>query len=201
MSANSLRNFETLSKNSVSKVPSKYQFLGRAACIKQNNPDDGVKEIFKRFFIKSATTADERGLEQDCEVGASSFADERARYESINCFGKPGYRELDQAGRREREARNRFFGRVLMGGFGGIIIMLPVSILSVHVEYNLETVLIIIGTFIFLFSILISYFGHRSTGQTVLAQTACYAAILVMFIEKLSDGSTDGQEQDPMPQV
>jgi hypothetical protein len=125
--------------------------------------------------------SEDQGAEEDCELGAANFADQRRRYQSINCFGTPGFRELDHAGRRERDLRIKFFGRFGMALFGGFAIMVPVVILSAW-NFGLGVLLAIVGVFIFGFAFFLAVVGRRSTGQTVLAHTACYASVLTMFI-------------------
>lgn len=94
--------------------------------------------------------------------------------------GKLGFRELDQRGRLERAKRQAFVQRVLMGLFGGVALIGPVLIMVLHPSQNANLITVSVATIVF--ALLLALGAQDSTGKDVLAATAAYAAVLVVFL-------------------
>lgn len=94
--------------------------------------------------------------------------------------GDLGFRELDQQGRLQRAKKQAFTQRILMGLFGGIALIAPVFIMVLHPFRNVE--LITVPVAMIIFALLLAIGASDSTGKDVLAATAAYAAVLVVFI-------------------
>ncbi len=94
--------------------------------------------------------------------------------------GELGFRELDQLGRLKRSQKNAFTERVVMAMFGGIALIGPMLIMTLHPSRN--TSLIIVSVATFAFAIALAFVARDSAGKDVLGATAAYAAVLVVFV-------------------
>jgi hypothetical protein len=85
--------------------------------------------------------------------------------------GNGGYRELVQ--------RDALSSRLFMGVFGGTAVYVPILIMTV----NPSTTKTLVTTFvaILLFGIILAIAATDSSGKDVLAATAAYAGVLVVF--------------------
>lgn len=94
--------------------------------------------------------------------------------------GNMGLRELDQEGRVLREQKKAFAERGLMAIFGGAALIGPMLIMTLHPSRNTSLITVSVATF--LFAIALTFGATDSTGKDVLAATAAYAAVLVVFV-------------------
>jgi branched-subunit amino acid transport protein len=67
-----------------------------------------------------------------------------------------------------------------MGAFGGIALIGPMLLMSLH--RDLETSLITCSVATALFTVALAISGKNLKGQEVLGATAAYAAVLVVFV-------------------
>lgn len=93
--------------------------------------------------------------------------------------GKLGFRELDQQGRLRRARKQALTQRILMGIFGGIALICPVLVMVLYPSRNTNLVTVSIATILFAFLLAIG--ASDGTGKDVLAATAAYTAVLVVF--------------------
>jgi hypothetical protein len=98
-------------------------------------------------------------------------------YEGI---GSLGFREVDKKGRVEREARRTYASRLSMALFGGLALIIPMLIMALR--RSLKTALITSSVATVFFGVIIAVVARDATGKDVLAPTAAYAAVLVVFV-------------------
>jgi hypothetical protein len=72
------------------------------------------------------------------------------------------------------------FNRLIMALFGGIALIGPTIIMTLHSSKN--TCLITTSVATFIFAVVLAIFASDSSGKDVLGATAAYAAVLVVFI-------------------
>lgn len=89
-----------------------------------------------------------------------------------------GYRELDKAGREERAQAKASVGRLSGTVFGGVSLIGPMLIMTLHSSQ--KTSLIVLATM--LFAVAVAVFAEDTSSKDVLAATAAYAAVLVVFV-------------------
>ncbi|KUJ07164.1 uncharacterized protein LY89DRAFT_725999 [Mollisia scopiformis] len=91
-------------------------------------------------------------------------------------FGK----EEGRLSRTKIERKTAFVSRLVMALFGGIALIVPTIIMAKHQDLNFSLGTTSIATL--LFAIILAFGARDSTGKDVLAATAAYAAVLVVFI-------------------
>ena len=94
--------------------------------------------------------------------------------------GTLGFRELEQKGREQRSQRNAFTQRIVMAMFGGAALIGPMLIMTLHPSRNTSLITVSVATF--LFALALAFIARDSAGKNVLAATAAYAAVLVVFV-------------------
>jgi hypothetical protein len=94
--------------------------------------------------------------------------------------GPLGFRELDKMGQERREQKKAFTQRLFIATFGGIWLIAPMLIIVLHSSRNVSLITTSVATM--LFSSLLSVGAWDSRGKDVLAATAAYAAVLVVFV-------------------
>lgn len=111
--------------------------------------------------------------------------------EVLREIGYLGFRELDRAGREERERKSASTLRLTMGLFGGISLIVPMLIMALHPTKN--TTLITTSLVTIVFTVIIAFGARDSSGKDVLLVTAAYAAVFVVFVgSSLSNTQTQG---------
>ena len=103
-------------------------------------------------------------------------------------FGNLGFRELDQKGREERSQKNALTQRIIMALFGGVALIGPMLIMTLHQSRNTSLITASVATF--LFALVMAFAARDSAGKDVLAITAAYAAVLVVFVGTSTAPST-----------
>jgi VIT1/CCC1 family predicted Fe2+/Mn2+ transporter len=95
-------------------------------------------------------------------------------------FGYLGIRELDKAGREERERKSASTLRLRMALFGAIALIVPMLIMALHPAR--KTALITTSIVTIVFAIITAFSASDSSGKDVLIVTAAYAAVFVVFV-------------------
>lgn len=95
-------------------------------------------------------------------------------------IGPLGFRELDKRGRVERERRSAYTSRISMALFGGVALISPMLIMALHPGLVVDLVTASVATAIFAF--ITGAWMRDASGKDVLASTAAYAAVLVVFV-------------------
>jgi hypothetical protein len=95
-------------------------------------------------------------------------------------IGSLGFRELDKRRRLERESRNKWYSRLQMALFGGVALIAPMLIMALHPGRTVDLVTTSVATVIFVIFVVV--WNTDASGMEVLASTAAYAAVLVVFV-------------------
>lgn len=90
------------------------------------------------------------------------------------------FRQLNKAVRDAEMRKQALLERVWMGAFGGVALIAPVLVMSLH--RDLKTSLITSSVATALFVLILARQGQSLRGQEVLGATAAYAAVLVVFV-------------------
>ena len=102
--------------------------------------------------------------------------------------GNLGFRELDQKGREERSQKNALTQRIVMALFGGIALIGPMLIMTLHRSRNSSLITASVATFVF--ALVMAFAARDSAGKDVLGVTAAHAAVLVVFVGTSTTPST-----------
>ncbi|KAI1382647.1 uncharacterized protein F4822DRAFT_423128, partial [Hypoxylon trugodes] len=94
--------------------------------------------------------------------------------------GPLGFRELDRGRLSQRNIMERIRSRLHMAAFGGVALIGPVLIMALIPTLTVNLVVASVSTAIF--AIILVLFASDSSGKDVLASTAAYAAVMVVFI-------------------
>lgn len=147
---------------------------------------DSHKAIFETIF--RGPTAPKNAFQWELLTKSLNIVSQRA---SVNLgpssavdmmeesCGKLGFRELDQQGRLRRAEKQALTQRILMGIFGGIALICPVLVMVLYPSRNTNLVTVSVATILFAFLLAIG--ASDGTGKDVLAATAGYTAVLVVF--------------------
>jgi len=100
--------------------------------------------------------------------------------EVLREIGYLGFRELDRAGREERERKSASTLRLTMGLFGGIALIVPMLIMALHPTRT--TALVTTSLVTILFTVIVAFGARDSSGKDILLVTAAYAAVFVVFV-------------------
>ena len=100
--------------------------------------------------------------------------------------GNLGFRELDWLGRQKRSQKAALTERIIMAMFGGVALITPMLIMTLHPSTNVSLITTSLATFIF--ALILAFGATESAGKDVLAATAAYAAVLVVFVGTNSAG-------------
>jgi len=164
--ADAVRNYETLTQNIVSKTMSSdtqvYEFLGE-------NSDD--------FKVVDRTAKEPEIWSQLWPNPPGKTVEESPRLQGI---GALGFRELDRRRWIEREREAAHSLRVQNAVFGGVALIVPMLIMALRP--GLVSALVTTSVATVLFGAATVVILTNSGGHEVLASTAAYAAVLVIFV-------------------
>lgn len=90
------------------------------------------------------------------------------------------FREIDQAGRIRRAQKKAFTARLVFALLGRISLIGPILIMTLHESTSTSLSTVSVATFIF--ALVMALFATKVDRNDVLAATAAYAALLVVFI-------------------
>lgn len=205
LKAQALRDYDTLSVNSVSAIPIGARLTGRMGKTHENYRNNNIQRlmkvsrlVFELFFpvieiyanILRAFRGRSAELHSAFYGKAVEFTpgnpDARvilpipAALRSLESLcGELDLRELNQHRRRRRAEMKALIQRILMGLFGGIALICPVLIMALCPSQNTNLITVSLATIVF--AILLAIGASDSTGKDVLAATAAYTAVLVVF--------------------
>ncbi|KAI1477069.1 hypothetical protein K445DRAFT_19047 [Daldinia sp. EC12] len=156
--ADAVRNYETLSQAIDFDEDVSYEFLG------------GMKE----FKVIKRTN--------DVNWGIPLWLARRVAQSTVVKYpiGPLGFRELDRGRLSQRKILKRIQSRLHMGLFGGTALIAPVVYMTLNPTLTGDLVAASLSTTIF--SIVVVIFATDASGKDVLACTAAYAAVMVVFI-------------------
>lgn len=95
-------------------------------------------------------------------------------------IGPLGFRELDKKKLIGREKRKALKSRFVMALFGGVSLILPMLIMALRPSLVVDLITTSAATVSF--AAVISFLGADASGKDVLASTAAYTAVLVVFV-------------------
>ena len=93
---------------------------------------------------------------------------------------KNNFREVDKAAREAREMQRASSERIWMGSFGGLALIVPMLVMVLHRSLRGNLIVSSVGTV--LFAVALALAARSLRGMDVLAATAAYAAVLVVFV-------------------
>jgi hypothetical protein len=172
--ADAVRNYKTLTQDIVSKRVKDYKFLGET----QGETTDfavvdrtqEVPEIWERLWRDPAS-----------QTVKPAFR--------LRLIGPLGFRELDKRRRLEGERSAARGLRLRMAVFGGSTLIVPMLIMALRPGLVVDLVTTSVATV--LFGAVTAVMATDSSGRDVLASTAAYAAVLVVFVgASLTPGSS-----------
>lgn len=187
--ASSLRNFETLSQNALSTLPKGYFFLGKACSMGERlkvytQAKDWIAKGGRMFPPWTQSTDESPQVPRTASLARTAtyghIPETWNRATFIREVGILGFREVDKAGREERERKSASTFRITMALFGGIALIVPMLIMALHP--TLIVALITASAATIIFAIILGFGARDSSGKDVLAATAAYAAVLVVFV-------------------
>jgi hypothetical protein len=154
--ADAIRNYETLSQDIVSDKSINYDFLS------ENEQFHVIRRKGHKWRVwhRPGLTVEPASLSRS--------------------IGPLGFRELDKKGRVERERRRAYASRLSMALFGGVALISPMLIMVLHPGLVVDLVTASVATVVFAF--IIAVWLRDASGKDVLASTAAYAAVLVVFV-------------------
>lgn len=98
----------------------------------------------------------------------------------VNPNFKFNFRELNKDIREAKLRKQAFWERIWMGALGGIAVIGPMLLMSLH--RTLTTSLVTSSVATVLFTLVLALGARNLNGQEVLGAVAAYAAVLVVFI-------------------
>ena len=203
--ATALRNYETLSQNflSAATVPVGYTFVGKGVLPK--SVSDYLELLLARERQQTVAAKLPKSIRPwipdwigQIRTGSRELSDVlpataelpksfkvrkevmRGIDESLREIGHVGFRELDKAGREERERKSASTLRLTMALFGCIALIVPMLIMALHPRRDVALITTSIVTLIF--AVIIAFSARDSSGKDVLLVTAAYAAVFVVFV-------------------
>ncbi|KAN0115486.1 hypothetical protein V8E51_005030 [Hyaloscypha variabilis] len=203
-----LRDYETLSLNAVAEIPPGSKLIGVLSDVGEymtRESNRGVRNIlastlvriFQRVtgisliqfganlgiieaFLPSGSNLAWAGVKYVISIASASFPPSKDVDLVEKITGNFGFRELDKRGRILRAQKKAFTGRILMALFGGAALIGPMLIMILHRSLNTSLITVSVATF--LFALLLALCATDSEGKDILAATAAYAAVLVVFV-------------------
>lgn len=157
--ADAIRNYETLSQEVVFNKSITYDFLG------------GKGE----FQVIGRTNTTHWKTPQWIERSGLQFGTL-----PLYSIGPLGFRELDRGRLLERSFLERIMSRLHMALFGGVALIAPVILMTLNPTITADLVTVSVATA--LFSLFMVIFATDMSGRDVLASTAGYAAVMVVFL-------------------
>ena len=106
-----------------------------------------------------------------------------SKYSNIEPFQVPDYTGDGGDSSRQDTALERstgFVSRLKMALFGGIALIAPMLIMRLH--SNLVTQLVTTSAFVVAMGIILAWYMNDANKKDILASTAAYAAVLVVFV-------------------
>ena len=172
-----MKNYELLAENTLSRIPTGSKLFGAPQQLRERTAHSR-RTVWN--MLRSSSTRDSSGYDvvnwQEY-VRAGDAATAGGNYILNKSLQ---YRELEKDGRESRQRKHAFTERLTMALFGGIALIGPVLIMTLHPSQVISLVTISVATI--LFALCLAVFANSTAGKDVLAATAAYAAVLVVFL-------------------
>ncbi|KAM0797180.1 hypothetical protein BDR22DRAFT_785675, partial [Usnea florida] len=194
--AEALRNYETLSLHAQPDIPPGARLVGKMAIKSEDeNSRRGLRfpERLAEYLAGTGRVRMSKTITSTISTLSAILTVEYLPPKDVlqlmeKTFGNLGFRELDQKGREERSQKNALTERIIMALFGGAALIGPMLIMTLHQSRNTSLITASVATF--LFALVIVLAARDSAGKDVLAITAAYAAVLVVFVGTSTTPST-----------
>ena len=133
----------------------------------------------RRLFLKSGDEVDHAIM---VDAGLLNAPKTKPRLSISDFCGQGGL--LDTAEDRV-EQRRQFLNRLYAALFGGVVVMVPMLIMTLHADT--VTQLVTTSVFVLIIGLVLAWFMEDAAQKDILTATAAYAAVLVVFV-----GATSG---------
>lgn len=114
------------------------------------------------------------------KAGAPRLSPELIKVITRSSTGELNFRQLNREVSDSLVLRQASSDRLWMGSFGGIALIGPVLLMSLHRDLRTSLITSSVATAIFV--VVLAMLGKNLKGQEVLGATAAYAAVLVVFV-------------------
>lgn len=187
--AQALQNYETLAQNSLDYIPDSQELFGTPRGLAPYQPPDndghfGTRRSNKRYTEFRLSGWTKYTLSGQNALGGGDYVLNRSLK----------FRELDRDGREARARKSALVERFAMALFGGVALIAPMLVMTLHPTQTTSLVTVSVATL--LFALILAVFAKETAGKDVLAATAAYAAVLVVFIgtsTSTTPSSSNGQ--------
>ncbi|TGJ79047.1 hypothetical protein E0Z10_g9711 [Xylaria hypoxylon] len=98
--------------------------------------------------------------------------------------------EKQRLGQRTLKRNSAFLSRLVMALFGGIALIVPTIIMTLYQQVKVCLIVTAVATV--LFALILAFGATDATGKDVLAATAAYTAVLVVFLGSSVGGNNEG---------
>ena len=192
MVVEALRNYETLSLNAMPGIPTGARLIGAMTKSTAEPPQRRFRTkigAMANKFMQSKTSPILFVPDSEfVELGGGELPPSHILEILRSTVGNLGFRELDRRGRELRTQKRAFTQRILMAMLGGIALIVPMLIMTLLPGRNTALITVCITTFAL--GLVLAFLAKDSTGKDVLAATAAYAAVLVVFVGTSTNSPT-----------
>ncbi len=180
MAGQALRNYELLSQNTLSSIPSGSSLFAAPEELREipEIPLDSPRPSLLDRLLRRPKVQRVQYCVRNYGSQVKAAGGDYILKESLQ------YRELDEARRKACEQKLAFTERFSMALFGGVSLMAPVLIMSLHPGRTIALITCSIAVVLFAFTLAFfaPLFARSTSGKDILAATAAYAAVPVVFI-------------------
>ncbi|KAF1344154.1 hypothetical protein BDV97DRAFT_403101 [Delphinella strobiligena] len=176
---NALRNYEFLGRDSLQSIPSESELFGAPKGLRKCRQAPPKRAMWS-LFAKPHRAPEFELTDWPQYIHEEDDRPQHMEYPYDRLNRSLEFRELDKTGREERAQAQAFIGRLSMAVFGGLSLIGPMLIMKVHPSQ--KTSLIVTSLATMLFAVAVAVFAKDTSGKDVLAATAAYAAVLVVFV-------------------
>ena len=134
-------------------------------------------EAVSKFLIKRLYITDSDDAAIMAEAGFAAPHTHQADLHVPDYTGYGGYNFFQEAG---AQRTGEFLSRLRMALFGGVSLIAPMLIMRLHP--TLLTELVTTSVFIFAVGVVLAWYMKDAQKRDILAATATYAAVLVVFV-------------------
>ena len=150
----------------------------------ENPSQDKRVAKFLRNLLYMTETDDSATMLDATLISRKQLRGKRPKVHVSNYTGYGGANYLQET---KKEQFDDFLGRAAMALFGGLALILPMLIMVLH-QTRLTT-LLTTSFFVLGVGLILAYFMRDADRKDILAATAAYAAVLVVFVGTSGTGS------------
>ncbi|KAF8859035.1 hypothetical protein BDZ45DRAFT_673590 [Acephala macrosclerotiorum] len=169
-----IRNYEFLSQSTLDFVPPGQVLFGAPEELIETSVNQTWPSLFDRLLKRPKIHTMQYSI-RNCPPLSRTMSQNSLQF-----------REIDAAGSAAREkvhVLERFSFAVFSGAlFGGLALMAPVLIMTLHPGRKTALVTCLVAIVLFAFTLTLFQRNVRGNGRDILTATSAYAAVLVVFI-------------------